>query len=126
MCGSARRSVEPVSAPTAAPMNSVGVNTPPTAPDPTVEAVLATLAKSTARSIQPSSRLVQDRIHDAVAVAPDLRKGDGNQTDDQTAQRELQIQGAGKRREPPLAPRQQGQKRRRQMPEQHAEHRRRE
>ena len=55
--GNANRRVEPVRAPTAAPMKSVGVKTPPTAPEPTVDAVLATLASSTANNSQPTRRL---------------------------------------------------------------------
>ena len=45
----------PNSAPTAQPMNSVGVKTPPTAPEPTVADVASTFAASTASSHSPTS-----------------------------------------------------------------------
>ncbi len=53
--GSKSWSAPPNSDPTAQPMNSVGVKTPPTAPDPTVAEVAKTFATRTAASHKPSN-----------------------------------------------------------------------
>ncbi len=52
--GSRACSAPPATAPMAAPTNRVGVKTPPTAPEPTVAAVLNTLAMSTRASNCPA------------------------------------------------------------------------
>ena len=69
--------------PSIAPMNSVGANTPPEPPDPTVK-LIATILASTSTDERREREVAVDRLlHPAVAAADHLRERERDQPGEQ-------------------------------------------
>ena len=77
--------------PKLAPMKSVGVNTPPTAPEPKVEVVARYFENKDDRESLPEPFAAQNPAYRAVAIAADFGMQYGQRADDEAANTHLYV-----------------------------------